>query len=233
MSDYDWKPSTRNLTVGISDIVAWLSGKKGTTYKSHYMYPYLMNKFDNDENVAKSYALRLLIHYIGDLVQPFHCENRFNKEFPKGDKGGNAFPLPNHYSIDELHALWDKVLYEERNNIARPFTDSSWTSFQAHLDEILGTYSYAVAGSSVYKTTNYDKWANESLSLAKTLYEGVTENEAVPQAYLDKNVPIAYERLVIGGYRLYYTINYIFGDSDEFDDNVMLRFTEKVLNFLE
>ncbi len=61
----------------------------------------------------------------------------------------------------------------------------------------------------------------------------MTENEAVPQAYLDKNVPIAYERLVIGGYRLYYTINYIFGDSDEFDDNVMLQFTEKVLNFLE
>ena len=50
----------------------------------------------------------------------------------------------------------------------------------------------------------------------------MTENEAVPQAYLDKNVPIAYERLVIGGYRLYYTINYIFGDSDEFDENVML-----------
>ncbi len=131
-----------------------------------------MKKFDNDENVAKSYALRLLIHYIGDLVQPLHCESRINKEFPKGDKGGNAFPLPNHYEVDELHALWDKVLYEEKHNIARPFTDDSWTSFQAHLDDILGTYSYAVAGSSVYKTTNYEKWANESYEIAKTLYDG-------------------------------------------------------------
>jgi hypothetical protein len=172
LEDYEYKASTRNLTVGISDIVAWLSGKKGTTYKSHYMYPYLMNKFNNDENVAKSYALRLLIHYIGDLVQPFHCENRFNKDFISGDKGGNLFPLPNHYSIDELHALWDKVLYEERNNIARPFTDSTWTSFQTHLDEVLGTYSYAVEGSSIYKTTNYDKWAKESLEIAKSLYDG-------------------------------------------------------------
>ena len=41
----------------------------------------------------------------------------------------------------------------------------------------------------------------------------MTENEAVPQAYLDKNIPIAYHQLVKGGYRLYYTMTYIFGDS--------------------
>ena len=75
------------------------------------MYTFLMSKFDNDEDVAKSYALRLLIHYVGDLVEPFHNEIRYNSEFPEGDKGANSFPLPYHYGVDELHALWDEVIY--------------------------------------------------------------------------------------------------------------------------
>ena len=93
------------------------------------MYQFLMNKFENNENVAKSFALRLLIHYIGDLVQPFHNESRYNKENLEGDKGANKFVLPNHYGAAELHAVWDFVLYEEHNNIARPFTSDTWTEF--------------------------------------------------------------------------------------------------------
>ena len=44
---------------------------------------------------------------------------------------------------------------------------------------------------------------------------GVTENEAVPQDYIDKNLPIAENQIVLGGYRLYYIISYIFGSSVE------------------
>jgi len=106
-ADYKISSSSRNITVGMYDIVAWLSGKQGTDYLTSYMYTFLMNKFANDEDVAKSYALRLLIHYLGDIVQPFHCENRYNTEFTAGDKGANAFPLKYHYTVDELHALWD------------------------------------------------------------------------------------------------------------------------------
>ena len=77
-SDYDIDTCVRNLTIGLSDITEWLSGKGGDDYKDHYMYTFLMSKFDNDEDVAKSYALRLLIHYVGDLVEPFHNEIRYN-----------------------------------------------------------------------------------------------------------------------------------------------------------
>ena len=124
-SDFDIKSTDRNLTTALNDIVGWLSGKMGDDYKTSYMYTYLMNKFEDNEDVAKSYALRLLIHYVGDLVQPFHCESRYNlEEFSTtdGDKGANSFPLKYHYDVDELHALWDKVLYDQHNNIARPFT---------------------------------------------------------------------------------------------------------------
>jgi len=190
----------------------------GTDYLDSYMYTYLMEKFDNNEDVAKSYALRLLIHYMGDIAQPFHCEDRYDDEFKEGDKGANLFPLPYHYDVDELHALWDKVLYDQHNNIARPFTESTWDDFQPQVTNVTDTYSYTVKDSSVYESTEYTSFAKESYDIAIQLYDGVTENEAVPQDYIDKWLPVAYERINIGGYRLYYTIDYIFG-SDSLSEN--------------
>lgn len=91
-----------------------------------YIYTYLMNKFDNNENVAKSYALRMLVHFVGDIVQPLHSMSRYNTEYPRGDAGANAFKLKRRYGVSSLHSLWDKVLYKERNNIRRPFTEDTW-----------------------------------------------------------------------------------------------------------
>lgn len=211
-SDYDLDWSKRNLTIGLENIVSWLSGKNGTAYLDSYIYTFLMEKFADDEDVAKSYALRLLVHYIGDIVQPFHCEDRYDSEFPEGDKGANLFPLKYHYDVDELHALWDKVLYTQHTNIARPISDTDWDELQPEVTQMMATYADAVSDPSVYESTDYEGWADESYAIAITLYDGVIENEAVPQAYLDKNIPVAETRLVIGGYRLYYTIDYIFGD---------------------
>jgi hypothetical protein len=71
-----------------------------------------MNYVKNDEKRGKSYALRLIIHYLGDVHQPLHCLSRVDDNFPAGDRGGNDFPLPTHYTAKELHAVWDSVLYE-------------------------------------------------------------------------------------------------------------------------
>ena len=40
---------------------------------------------------------------------------------------------------------------------------------------------------------------------------GVTQNETVPQAYIDKNLPMINGRITLGGYRLAYQMSYIFG----------------------
>ena len=75
-----------------------------------------MSNVGNDESIGLSYALRFLIHYVGDIHQPLHCMNRVDKSYPAGDKGGNDFPLPNHYDANELHAVWDSVIYEFHTN---------------------------------------------------------------------------------------------------------------------
>ena len=66
---------------------------------------------DDKEIMAKSFAIRLLIHYLGDIHQPLHCSAKVDKRFPTGDKGGNLFMIPNHFSSPDLHAVWDSVLY--------------------------------------------------------------------------------------------------------------------------
>lgn len=70
-----------------------------------------IQKYTNSTDEGKSLALRLLIHFMGDIHQPLHCSDRYTTENPKGDKGGNDFALKNHYSANELHAVWDNVIY--------------------------------------------------------------------------------------------------------------------------
>jgi len=118
-----------------------------------------MTKFSGHEEVAKSYALRLLVHFIGDIVQPLHSMMRYNKNYTTGDSGANDFPLPNHYTIDNLHSLWDKLLYKERTNIARPFTADSWLKFQPKVDTVMKEHTGAVANTSVYQSVDTDAWA--------------------------------------------------------------------------
>ena len=78
-------------------------------------------------------------------------------------------------------------------------------------------YAYCVKDSSIYESTDFEAWSEEAYDIAITLYDGVTPDEAVPQSYIDKNLPVANERLTIGGYRLAYIINYIFSPSTEAD----------------
>lgn len=136
---------TKDIVSGCEQIIAWLSGKEGDDYKQSYIYTYLMNKYDDDEDVAKSYAFRMLVHLIGDLVQPMHSMARFSSDDPKGDKGGNYFSLASKYGVKNLHSLWDKVLYKERNNIARPIKADVWEDFSNATDDLMLEYDYAVA----------------------------------------------------------------------------------------
>ena len=52
------------------------------------------------------------MHYVGDIHQPLHASTRVNSKYPIGDRGGNSFPLTSKDGINELHAVWDSLLYE-------------------------------------------------------------------------------------------------------------------------
>ena len=68
-SDYKISTAKHNLTYGVEAIVQWLSVRDdGNDYLNSYAYKYIQNTlFPGNENVAKSYAFRLLVHYVGDI----------------------------------------------------------------------------------------------------------------------------------------------------------------------
>ena len=149
---------------------------------------------------------------MGDIHQPFHCEDRFNKENLSGDKGANTFPLKYHYEVDELHALLDKIVYEGYPNEHRPLTDDSYAAFKVRTQALMDRNSDSIP-TGPYTVGDEVSWGQDSFEIAKTFYDGVYENEAVPQAYIDKNLPIAESQIMKGGYRLAYVLDYVFSDS--------------------
>lgn len=106
------------------------------------------------------------------MHQPFHAEAQYSSVFPDGDAGANAFELPYHYGDDELHAVWDHLIYSQRNNIARPINSTYWPTFEANTVLMVESGSSAVADPSVYENLNIVDWAWESYDIAITKYAG-------------------------------------------------------------
>ena len=63
-----------------------------------------------------STAMRLILHYVGDIHQPLHATSRVNHEYPQGDRGGNSVPLPSVDGAKNLHSVWDSVVYSQTSD---------------------------------------------------------------------------------------------------------------------
>ena len=75
-----------------------------------------------------------------------------------------------------------------------------------------------------------NSWASDSYNTAKTLYDGVTENEEVPQSYLDNGIPIAEAQIMKGGYRLAFVLDHIFSPSLNSADDFLAKEISSILS---
>lgn len=57
------------MTYGVQALTQWLSVRDdGSDYLDSYIYDYIQNRlYPGQQDLAKSFALRLLIHYVGDM----------------------------------------------------------------------------------------------------------------------------------------------------------------------
>lgn len=216
MDDFDPKTHTRNLSAAVPYLVQWISEvDDGDDYLDSYIYDYIRNRLypDEEENVSTSYALRLLIHYIGDLMQPLHNENLYDADNLKGDSGGNSFTLPYHYGADELHAVIDVMVYSQHNSIPRPISNDDWTDLQTTVSDLMTRNEDVVENAYVYENTNFFGWGKESYDLGITFYDGIEKDVALPQDWIDEKLVITEQRVMLAGYRLAYLIEYCFPSS--------------------
>ena len=200
MSDYNFTYDVHNITEALNGLTLWMNDTKTDTY--------IKTTVENNTKTAEhdadaaSIAMRLLIHYVGDIHQPLHAESRVDHEYPKGDFGGNTVKIPAKDGVNNLHAVWDSVAYEFSGYAKLPFTDSAW--------ELNGKRAKALVtkhpvSSLKYDVTNLDpeQWAKESFDVADSfVYKGVETNHAVPSGYVPKAQDLAEERIVTAGYRL-------------------------------
>jgi hypothetical protein len=112
INDYPgFKFDTDSIDLAIPHIINWLKGTGD--YQSSFVYTTMASKLPSlSEEERKSYALRLLIHYVGDIHQPLHATARVNSKYPKGDAGGNFVSIPIKGGAKNLHSVWDSMLYE-------------------------------------------------------------------------------------------------------------------------
>jgi len=57
---------------------------------------------------------------------------------------------------------------------------------------------------------------DESYNIGITLYDGIEEDVALPQEYIDANLIMVEQRVMLTGYRLAYLIQYCFPSSTSF-----------------
>lgn len=155
ISDYpDFEMDAHDIVDALTDLTQWLSNS-GSTYQDSYYYQTIKSYFPDDDD-ARSFALRLVIHYVGDIHQPLHTSSQVNSEYPEGDAGGNFEHLPSKGGAGNLHAVWDSVGYLYCGYPSLPLTDNNWLLLTQTEQQIAGTNK--IDKSKLYDG-DFHKWA--------------------------------------------------------------------------
>ena len=198
--DFKFKYAQHNITEAISHIVDWMNKAPG--YDQTYIYEQVMSNLipgQTEEN-GKSIAMRLLIHYLGDVHQPLHCTALVNSKYPKGDRGGNSFPIHPKDDINELHAVWDSIIYEFPGYPTLPFSDQDWESHGRNATRMVDDHKVSPVRA---KQLDPVDWSVESFVISRDfVYQSVSENAVLDQTYVKKARSIAESQIVLAGNRL-------------------------------
>jgi S1/P1 Nuclease len=154
------------------------------------------------------FALKMLVHLVGDVHQPLHAAARDNKD-GDSDHGGNKVPvhfLNRREGRLNLHHVWDDEILNENMQGADP-EDYGATLNDKITDAKRTDWSSAMSA---------EEWANESHLEAKTFaYQGVPPIEMIDprnpfdldQSYYEKAAPIVDTQLSKAGVRLAKLLN--------------------------
>jgi len=160
----------------------WMA--KETGYDKTYIYTQIMSHGlkGHTEEDGLSTAVRLLIHYTGDIHQPLHATSRVDHEFKAGDRGGNSVSLPSINGAKNLHSVWDSVVYAQTDDYDTPFSSSDWNAIGAYAADLVKSFP---ATQDDVASLDPKVWANDSFSIAKTfLYKTVEEGHKLSDAYV-------------------------------------------------
>ena len=182
-------------------------------YKSTTYYQQIASAFPNPADQL-SFALRLIIHYVGDIHQPLHAEAEVNSTYPSGDQGGNKEYIPKYDSVSNLHAVWDSVIYQYPGYPTMPLSNSDWNWYTT----TAGTMAtdYPVDSSSI-ASEQFQTWAQDSYELAVNyVYPGFVTGQIPTTDYDNKAIPVITQNMMLGAARLASLVEFIYGSNSLF-----------------
>jgi hypothetical protein len=143
----------------------------------------------------KSYALVWLIHLVADVHMPLHCTARFDRQLPRGDRGGTLILLSSDPK-DHLHAYWDRALGES-GDLGKARSDAR---------------ELPAAPADLAAVTDESRWVSEGFDLAKKwVYRGPVKAGPGPfvldQAYARDARAVSAQRMALAGVRLARLLN--------------------------
>jgi hypothetical protein len=169
----------------------------------------------NPDKNAQARALRLIIHFVGDIHQPLHDVTRVTQARPGGDLGGNSFVIkrlqPDGTLKDSnLHSLWDAGIDTFPRGGPPP------TYIPPPLSEIPPAVAKAKKGNpstnpklKLKEPFNFQLWSDESFALAKDEAYKMEEGSEPSAAYKARGILVVRRRVAWGGYRLAALLNAI------------------------
>ena len=140
---------------------------------------------DKDE----AFALKCLVHLIGDIHQPLHVG--------KGDdKGGNDLKLEYFWESSNLHRVWDSGIIDKQ---------------QYSYTEYVEWINHASPGLiNDWQKANVKEWAYESMTYRPAIYS-LPENMKINYRYNYDHLETVNLRLLQAGIRLAGVLNEIYG----------------------
>jgi hypothetical protein len=144
------------------------------------------NFTDKDE----AFALKCLVHLIGDIHQPLHVGNG-------NDKGGNDVDLEFFWNRSNLHRVWDSGIIDEQK-----YSYTEYAEWINHPSE---------SQLSQWSSINVLDWAKESQEYRDQCYETMPENKKLNYRYNFDNIDMVNQRLLQAGIRLANVLNEIYG----------------------
>ncbi len=135
------------------------------------------------------FALKCLVHLIGDLHQPLHVGNG-------EDKGGNDVDVEFFWSKSNLHRVWDSGIINEQRFSYTEYTD--WIDHSTE-EEII-----------IWQKSSVMDWAMESMAHREQVYD-LPENGEINYRYNYDNIELVNKRLLQAGIRLAGILNKIYG----------------------
>lgn len=154
----------------------------------------LTTRYDELTDSMRVDYLKMIVHMVGDLHCPMHAGRL-------SDRGGNKTKVKWFGQQTNIHSVWDSKMIES----ARKWGYSGWVE---QLDRTDKKFQ-----SSVMRGT-YEEWFNATVENASLIYkyvESLGDNPKLSYQFIYDFSPMLEQQLLLGGYRLAYVLNTIFG----------------------